>query len=91
MHPLHISSIVVRHPTIVDTQCSHRFIWCSYIIADSCIIIPEKEYSTGADPGFSERGVCTQKCISVAGGLGGTAPPEAIGFFIIITPKSCLL
>ena len=41
----------------------------------------------GVDPGFSERG-SEHRGVSLKQGVG---PPEAIGFFVITTPKSCLL
>ena len=41
----------------------------------------------GADPGFSERGLN----IEVISEAGGHSPPEAIGCFSNIIPKSCLI
>ena len=44
----------------------------------------------GVDPGFSERGSEYRGGLR-SRGSGGHSPPEAIGCFNNITPKSCLM
>ena len=49
----------------------------------STCIYEKLTYTSGADPGFSERGVEYRGDLSEAGGLGGTAPQKLWGFLVI--------